>query len=131
MEINYLTVISAAVAAFVIGFLWYTVIFSKPWQKIIGMKNGSEYVKTPNLAKFLIITFLLDIIMALNLSAFIGRDVSWSFGLAAGLAAGFGWVALAMAVNDMFEGRSFKLWLINAGFNTVVFATMGLIIGAM
>ncbi|GAB4160087.1 MAG: hypothetical protein Fur003_3760 [Candidatus Dojkabacteria bacterium] len=69
--------------------------------------------------------------MAFNLAAFIGKEADWSFGLMAGLAAGLGWVALAFGVNYMFEGKSFKLWLINAGYNTVVFALMGLIIGAM
>lgn len=49
----------------------------------------------------------------------------------AGLAAGLGWVAMAFGVNYMFEGKSFKLWLINAGYNTVVFALVGLIIGAL
>lgn len=131
MEINYLAVALAALSAFVLGFLWYTVIFAKPWQALIGMQSENGKVKTLNLGKLLIGSLILEIIMAFNLAAFIGKDASWSFGLAAGLAAGFGWVALALGVNYMFEGKSFKLWLINAGYNTVVFAVMGLIIGAL
>lgn len=74
---------------------------------------------------------ILEVIMAFNLAAFIGSDADWMFGLSAGLAAGLGWVGLAFGVNYMFEGKSFKLWLINAGYNTVIFAVMGLIIGAL
>lgn len=131
MEINYLVVVVAALAAFFIGFLWYTVIFRKPWQKEIGISDKGKDVTTPNLAKFLIGSLILEIIMAFNLAAFIGVNADWMFGLTAGLAAGLGWVALAFGVNYMFEGKSFKLWLINAGYNTVIFAVMGLIIGAM
>ncbi len=129
MEINFLAVALAALSAFFLGFLWYTVIFIKPWQKEIGMKEGKD-VKTPNLVKLLVGSLVLEIIMAVNLAAFIGNDGDWLFGLGAGLAAGLGWVSLAFGVNYMFEGKSFKLWLINAGYNTVVFAVMGLIIGA-
>lgn len=131
MNINYLAVVLAALAAFFLGYLWYTVLFAKPWQKLIGMKGEGEKSQTPNLGRLLVGSFILELIMAFNLAAFIGPDATWLFGLGAGLAAGLGWVALAFGVNYMFEGKSFKLWLINAGYNVVVFAVMGLIIGAM
>jgi hypothetical protein len=131
MEINYLAVFLAALSAFFLGFLWYTIIFAKPWQKLIGMDSKSKNAPTPNLGKLLIGSFILEVIMAFNLAAFIGKDADWIFGLGAGIAAGLGWVSLALGVNYMFEGKSFKLWLINAGYNTLVFAIMGLIIGAM
>lgn len=131
MSINFLAVFLAALSAFFLGYLWYTVIFAKTWQKLIGMKATTGEVKTPNLGRMLIGSFILEVIMAFNLAAFIGSDADWMFGLMAGLAAGFGWVSLAFGVNYMFEGKSFKLWLINAGYNTVVFAVMGLIIGLL
>ena len=131
MEINYLAVILAALAAFFLGYLWYTVIFAKPWQKLIGMKNKDGKVETPSLGRLLIGSLILEVIMAFNLAAFIGQDADWMFGLGAGVAAGLGWVSLAFGVNYMFEGKPLKLWLINAGYNTVVFAVMGLIIGAL
>jgi hypothetical protein len=131
MEINYLAVILAALSAFFLGFFWYTIIFAKPWQQLIGMKSQGGKVETPNLGRLLIGSLILEIIMAFNLAAFIGNEADWLFGLGAGLATGLGWVSLAFGVNYMFEGKSLKLWLINAGYNTVIFSVMGLIIGAM
>lgn len=131
MEFNYVAVGLAALAAFFLGFLWYTVIFAKQWQQQIGMGKESGEVKTPNLGKLLIGSFILEVVMALNLAAFIGTEADWLFGLTAGLAVGFGWIALALGVNYLFEGKSLKLWFINAGYNTVVFAVMGTIIGAL
>ena len=131
MDINYFAVALAAGATFIIGFLWYTVVFAKVWKKEMGMHASASTVKTPRMARLLVGSFIIELVMALNLAAFLGRDADWLFGLLAGLAAGFGWVALAFGINYMFEGRSFKLWLINAGYNTVIFAVMGLIIGAL
>lgn len=130
MGINILAVIIAAASAFVLGFLWYTVLFAKTWQKLIGLK-GNAKDNAPNLGKFLVGSFILELLMAWNLAMFIGPHAGWSFGLFAGVATGLGWVSFAFGVNYMFEGKSFKLWLINAGYNTLVFAVMGLIIGAM
>ena len=49
----------------------------------------------------------------------------------AGLAAGLTWVAAAFGVNYLFERRPLRLWLINGGYNVIVFGVMGVIIGAM
>jgi hypothetical protein len=134
MEINYLAVGLAALSAFFLGFLWYTVIFAKPWQKLVGMNGKAKGTKsvnqTPHLGRLLVGSLILEIIMAFNLAYFIG-DNDALFGLFAGLATGLGFVALALGVSYMFEGKSFKLWAINAGYNIVVFAVMGLIIGAL
>lgn len=135
MEINYLAVLLAALSAFFLGFFWYTIFFAKQWQKLIGMsekgKGSASAKQTPNLGFLLVGSFILELIMAFNLAMFLGPDADWQFGLFAGLATGLSFVSLAFGVNYMYEGKSFKLWLINAGYNTVLFAVMGVIIGAM
>ncbi len=131
MDINYIAVGVAALAAFFLGYVWYSVLFTKQWQAIIGMNAGANRENPPSMAKLLVGSLILQLVMAFNLAAFIGLDADWLLGLIAGLAAGFGWVSLAFGVSYMFEGRPFKLWLINAGYNTVSFGIMGLIIGAM
>lgn len=135
MDINYLAVFLAALAAFFLGFLWYTIIFAKPWQELIGMgskgKGKASTQDTPNLGRLLGGSFVLELIMAFTFAMFMGRGAGAMTGLGYGLVAGLGWVGLAFGVNYLFEGKPFKLWLINAGYNTLVFAVMGLIIGAM
>lgn len=51
MEINYLAVALAALSAFFLGYVWYTVIFAKPWQQLIGMKGDGKTSQTPDLGK--------------------------------------------------------------------------------
>lgn len=131
MDINILAVVLSALSAFFLGFIWYTIVFAKPWQKEIGMGGKSGDVQTPNLGRLLIGSLILEIIMAFVLANFIGQDADFSTGLIKGFTVGLGFVGLAFGVNYLFEGKSVKHWLINAGYNTVVFAVMGAIIGAM
>ena len=46
-----------------------------------------------------------------------------------GALAGFGWVAMAIAIIGVFENRSWAYILINGGYMTVAFVVMGAIIG--
>jgi hypothetical protein len=133
MDINFLAVGLAAFAAFFLGFLWYTIIFAKPWQKEIGLSTDgtvNKDVQPPNLGRLLVGSFILEVIMAVIMSASISRLSDWSTGLGIGLIFGLA-VSCSFGVNYLFEGKSFKHWLINASYNVVVFAVMGLIIGAL
>lgn len=76
------------------------------------------------------LALLLMLVIAFNLAAFIGPEAGWQFGLTAGALAGIGWVAAAIGINYLFERRSVKLWLINAGYMAVSFMAMGAILGS-
>lgn len=131
MEINFVAVILSALAAFFLGFFWYTIIFAKPWHKEIGMGEKPEGVQSPNMGMLLGGSFVLEVLMALALSYILGKDADAAKGLVTGGLVGLAVVGFAFGVNYLFEGKSLKHWLINAGYNTVVFAVMGLIIGAL
>jgi hypothetical protein len=47
-----------------------------------------------------------------------------------GFLTGFGWVAMSIALTALYEQRSFRYILINAGYLTVGFTLVGLILGA-
>lgn len=130
-QFNYLAILTAAVSTFLLGGLWYSpLLFVKPWMKELGLteeeckKKGAE-----NLGAIMGISFLLELIMAFNLAAFIGPKASLTFGLFAGAAAGFGWVGLSFGVTYLFERRSMKFFLINAGYHGLAFTIMGAILG--
>ncbi|HRX00689.1 MAG TPA: DUF1761 domain-containing protein, partial [Cyclobacteriaceae bacterium] len=75
------------------------------------------------------LAFLLGLISAINLAMFMGPDVDVSMGAFYGFLAGFGWVATFVGTHYLFERKSFKLFLINAGYSVVALTIMGLIIG--
>jgi hypothetical protein len=127
LEINWLGVLLAALATFVVGGLWYSVLFAKVWQREAGVTD--EQLKRGTVRVF-VGSFLLALVMAVVLAAFIG-DGGAGFGMLAGLAAGVAWVAAALGINYLFERRSMTLFAINASYNVVAFTAMGAIIGAL
>lgn len=127
VQINWLGVLLAALSSFLIGGVWYNALFTKKWQQATGLKE-TELQK--GMQRVFIGSFLLSLIMAANLAFFIG-DEGATFGLLAGFAVGFGWIAAAFGINYLFERKSFSLYVINAGYNIVTATVMGLIIGAM
>lgn len=126
MEINFLAAIIASFTGLILGYLWYSVFFAKLWQKLSGVTNKQL---ENGMAKRAIGSYLLTLVMSLNLAAFIGPNETPMFGLFAGFAAGFGWIAMSFGSNYLFEHRPLKLFLINAGYNTILLSIMGLIIG--
>lgn len=126
MEINLPAAFIASFTGLILGYLWYSVLFAKSWQKLAGVSESQMQKGMPIRA---LGSYVFTLVMALNLAAFIGPDMSASFGLFAGLAAGLGWVAMAFGSNYLFEHRPLKLYFINAGYNILLLSLMGLIIG--
>jgi Protein of unknown function (DUF1761) len=127
-KLNYLAIFVATFSTFLLGGLWYSpVVFGKAWMRENGFTE--EGMKNGNMVKIFGTTFLLGLIAAINLAMFIGPEGA-SFGAFAGFAAGAGWVATQVGTHYLFERKSFKLFLINAGYSTVALTIMGVILGA-
>lgn len=127
-EVNFLAVLVAALSAFLIGGLWYSpVLFLKAWLDGAGLTEEDTQKGHPG--KVYGGAFAMTFIAATVLAVVIGNHKSLAGGLHWGLFVGVGWVATSFATNYLFEQRSLKLWLVNAGYNVVLFAVMGAILG--
>ena len=126
---NYLAILVAAVSTFLLGGIWYGPLFGRAWMRECGFTEES-LKRMGGMGRIFALSFVLELIMAFNLAAFIGGKATLAFGLFAGAAAGVGWVTLAFGVTYLFEHRSLKLFLINASYHAVAFTIMGAILGA-
>lgn len=130
MTFNYLAILTATVSSFMLGGLLYSpVLFGRAWMREKGFTEESLKAKG-DVGRIMGVSFVLELIMAVNLAAFIGPKVSLAFGAFAGAAAGFGWVALSFGVTYLFERKSLGLFFINAGYHGVALTLMGAILGA-
>lgn len=126
--INLWAVLVAAAVTFVIGGLWYSpLLFARIWMAENGLRE--EDLKGSNMAKIFGVSFALQLIAAFMLAMFVGPKATAGFSTLAGFMVGLGWVATSFGVVYLFERRSIKLWLINAGYLTVSFTVMGVILG--
>lgn len=126
-QINYFAVAAAAVAAFVLGGLWYSpVLFGKAWQREVGLSDDA--LKQGNMARIFGLALVLSLVTAFVFALFLGPRPPMALGLGAGFAAGLCWVASSFGMNYLFARRSFKLFLIDGGYHTLQFTLIGAII---
>ncbi|GAB4242565.1 MAG: DUF1761 domain-containing protein [Ekhidna sp.] len=128
VSINFMAVIVAALSMFLIGGLWYSpVLFGNVWAKENSFTK--DFIEAGNKATIFGGSFFLSLLMAFNLAGFVSGYEEWTWGLIGGFLAGFGWIAMSIGILYLFERRSMKLFLINAGYFVVSFLVMGLILG--
>ncbi len=113
-----------------LGGLWYSpILFGKTWQREAGLSD--EQLAKSNKAKIFGVSFILCLIAAVAFSMVIGPEASFFMALHSGIGVGLAWVATSFGVNYLFELKSLKLWLINAGYHTLQFTIYGLVFGLM
>jgi hypothetical protein len=127
--INYPAVLVAAVAAYLLRILWYSrALLGNLWMAAAGLTEESTNQGNPGL--IFGASFVLELVAAFVLAMFIGAEATFSLGLQTGFMAGLFWVGAALGVVYLFERRSLRLWLLNAGYMTLAFTVMGGILGA-
>jgi len=126
-QLNIWAILAATVSAFVVGGLWYSVLFGKAWMRA----NGFTEADAPKgNGKTFAIAFLLTLVMAFNLAMFLNDPkTTTAWGATAGFLAGFGWIAMGIGVVAVFEKKPLSYVLVNGGYMTVALVLMGAIIG--
>ena len=134
VEINYWAVLVSAVAAVVVGALWYGPVFGKFWMSLVGLTT--ESMKSMKMSPFAAMAggFLGALFTAFVLAhhlvfanAFLGTT-----GAESGLMSAF-WVWLGFYVpvtagSLLWEGKSWKLFALNAAYYLVTLAISGVIL---
>jgi hypothetical protein len=124
-QINYLAVLLAAVAFFAVGAIWYTVLFGKAWQRALGLSD--EQLKGgANMALIYGGAFLCELVVAWLLGHLFARTAPSPRGMMM-ISVGFGLGVMtpAIGINYLFQRKSLKLFLIDAGHFVVGAAAMG------
>jgi len=133
--INWWAMLGCVVAAMAIGSLWFGPLFGKMWMGLIGLTpEGMKSMKmTVAGAMFggAVTSFLMAYVLAhvyTFASAYTGM-----VGVTGGLTAAF-WCWLGFAVpltagGFLWEGKSWKLWVLTAAYWLVTMLAMGAIIG--
>jgi hypothetical protein len=124
----WLSILAATVAAFVIGGIWYSpAVFGRQWMSLNGFTEHD--LSRRHMGRVFGLSFVLALVMTVNLAMFLGPSPSLGFCIAAGAAAGIGWSAAGLGIIYLFEGRPFRLWLINGGYQAVTLAAIGGVLG--
>lgn len=156
MEFNILAIIVAAIVPLVLGFLWYNpALFGNVWMRESGMTE--EKMKSSNMAVIFGVSLLLSLLLSfftqflvihqIGALGMVGADLeaakpsfdafmadygtnhrSFGHGALHGAMAGIFFVLPIMGTNGLFERKSWKHILINAGYWTLALTIMGSIL---
>ncbi len=129
MHISYASIVVAAIVQWLLGVLWYGVIFKKSWSKLVGLAEGSK-------PKNVIFGFTASLVACLLLSFVLAHVVSWAGavvftgGFKLGVIAWLGFMAPPLFAEHIWEGRRANLFAINAGYWLLAMAIGGGILAA-
>jgi uncharacterized protein DUF1761 len=128
ISVNYLAVVVAAVAGFLLGWGWYTA-FGKVWMAALG--KSKEDCDKPSPVP-LIIAGVSCLVMAWMLAGLMGHlaNVTVKGGIITAIFVWIGFVLTTVATNQAFEGMRPTVTAIDTGHWLAVLVVMGAIIGA-
>ena len=130
-NINFFALIVSAVASFAIGSIWYTVLFGKTWQKVVGI--SSDDIANVNMALTFGSSFLLMFIMNFGLAVILQghatRDITPLSGALYGFLIGLFFISTSIGINMIYQRKSIVLWAIDAGYQVFYLTVSGAILG--
>ncbi len=129
-SISWVGVAVAAIAAFVLGWLWFGPLFLKPWMRELGKTQEQLNRQGPAFALTVAMEFVAWTITATVLAIIIERfGPGVTTGLTVGLLCAAGFVATTLLAGVLFAHTSPTRYWIEAGNRLVSYALMGAIYG--
>ncbi len=129
---KYLEILIAALAAFMLGFLWYTALFGKAWQKETGVTDEqaqSGIAITHGLA------FLMMCVTAFAIKFLVDfhdpAEQTFTHGGFHGLQMALLFALPVVAIHYLYQKKSLKLFLIDGGYVALFFALQGAVVALL
>jgi hypothetical protein len=128
----YLEVLIGGLSAFLLGFGWYTALFGKAWQAETGVTD--EQAKS-GMALTHGLSFLMMCIISFNINYIINfhevADQTFVHGAFHGVMVAAFVAVPAVAINYLYQKKSLKLFLIDAGYVLAFCALSGGVMSAL
>ena len=118
-QINWLAVLVAALAYFMLGAVWYSkALFGNKWVALVGLDMSNPDRKR-GMGKMMAGTFILIIVTCIALALFVHRLDLFviSSALKLGFITGIGFAATAVAISFIYESRPTALYFIDCGYH--------------
>lgn len=130
--VNWLAIIVAGVAYFMLGALWYGMLFKTAWIKGSGIDMNSPEAKKGG-AGLMLMTFVLEFVTALGIAILanrIGATGGIISGIKLGLLTGTAFAAIAVWISFMYQMKSKQMMAIDGGYHILGHIICGVIIYA-
>jgi len=136
MGVNLWSVLVAAIATMVVGFLWYSpLLFARPWMVAMGY-DPDDKAKLEEMRKSAGKSYAIAFVASLVAAFVLGKIIDVTtvdtalYGMKIGFAVWLGFVTTVQLTAKLFGNQPTKLYLINTGYQLVCYLAMGAIMGA-
>ena len=133
MHVNYLAVLVAAVAVFVLGWLWYSpLLFYKPWMRLRGLDPVAAMAGAQMPGGKLLIEVGRCLVLAYVLARFVALlgVSSWMGAVHVGLLLWIGFPVILLAGSVLWDNVPWKVAAIHAGDWLVKMLVIPIIVSA-
>jgi hypothetical protein len=119
-NLNWLAVLVAAVGYFMLGALWYSVLFGKAWIKGTGIDMSKPDAKK-GAGGIMAFTFLLEFVTCIGLAILVSRlMLSGALsGVKLGLFTGIFFSSISICISYLYQSKPKTLHAIDAGYHIV------------
>ena len=125
--LNWLAIVLATVVFFAVGAVWYSALFARAWQREVGLTT-EQLTGGRNMLLIMGTCLLLEFVVVLMLGHLFARIQPGDHAKMM-MASGFGLAIMAPAIgiNYLYQRKSLKLFLIDAGHFVVGMTAVGLV----
>ena len=134
MNVNLWSVLVAAIATMVVGFLWYSpMLFARSWMVEMGY-DPEDKARTQEMQKSAGKSYAISFAASLVSAFILGKIINLAtidsalYGIKAGFAVWLGFVTTVQLTAKLFGNQSTKLYIINTGYQLVCYLAMGAIL---
>jgi len=128
VHLNFLAVLLAAIANYVLATIWYALLFNKVWKKLTGitdMKPQPMNMVLSFVGAF-VMSFVLYHMIVFGNNFFKMSDITG--GLMAGFHSWVGFIAPVTLMTKLYEKKPWGLWVLDNGFWLISLLVMGIIL---
>ena len=118
-QVNWLAVLVAALAYFMLGAVWYSkALFGAKWAALVGL-DMSDPDKKKGMGKMMAATFLLIVVCCIALAMLVHRLDLFviASALKLGLITGICFASTAVSISFIYESRPTALYFIDCGYH--------------
>lgn len=126
LDVNWLAVVAAATAGFVVGGIWYGPIMGKKWMGAVGLTE--EQLKEGNMGLIYGGAFAFSLLASWTLAhtfASYMQELTMTVKILTAFGVALGFIVPAIGTNYLFSQKGKALFFIDAGYWLLFYTAMG------